>query len=72
MFLPMALILVFRVMGRSFPAHAHFSVRAYGQTSNICHHQLFLKIITNILINDNFFEFKKPVTQRINSCQDEI
>jgi hypothetical protein len=36
------------VMGRIFPAHAHFFIRAYGQTLKICHHQLFLETTFNI------------------------
>ena len=49
--LPMALPLIFGVMGRSFPAHAHahLFVRAYGQTlSKVCHHQFLLTKFTDI------------------------
>jgi len=71
--LPMALPLIFGVMGRNFPAHAHLFVRAYGQTlSKACHHQLLLKIIVNIYSAQLILSIVNAVTQRINDCQVEI
>jgi hypothetical protein len=71
--LPMALPLIFGVMGRSFPAHAHLFVRAYGQTlSKVCHHQLLLEMFINIFSAQLILSIMNHVTQRINDCQAEI
>ena len=71
-------IFIYGVMGRIFPAHAHFFVRAYGQTFKACHHQLLLKFIINMTFQPNsltdftFFLASKLILVKLKFSKQKI
>ena len=58
-------------MGRSFLAHAHFFIRAYGQTLKSATTSYFWKQLSTFF-SSLILQLQEFVTQLINTCQDEI